>query len=456
MTVEILSRIQFAFTLTFHYIYPPLSIGLSLALIFMEGMYLKTKLKIWEDMTKFWLKIFALTFALGVATGIPLQFSLGTNWARYSRFVGDVFGSALSAEGFFAFLIEGGFLGLLLFGWKKVSSTMHFLSTILVSFGAHFSAFWIVAANSWMQYPTGYELVTQPDGTVVAQVTNWVQMLFNPTAIDHIVHVILSAWLTGAFLIISVSAYYLLKKRHFEFAVRSFKLGILMTFISGVLQLVSADLLARDVAKYNPVKLAAFEGVFETKPYTPAFAFGWVDVEKQKVHGLPIPGLLSFLVYRDFKSAVPGLNEFPREEWPLIQPVFQVYHLMIICWGLMMLASLIGLYMWWKKKWILSPILQWFLILSVILPQLANIAGWYSSCMGRQPWIVHKLLKTSEGFSETVTVAQNLTSLILFVIIYLLFLVLFLFLLDKKIKHGQNLVEDADIYRDLYPKDKSS
>ncbi|MEK7339697.1 MAG: cytochrome ubiquinol oxidase subunit I, partial [Verrucomicrobiota bacterium] len=145
--------------------------------------------KVWEDMTKFWLKIFALTFALGVATGIPLQFSLGTNWARYSRFVGDVFGSVLSAEGFFAFLIEGGFLGLLLFGWKKVSSTVHFLSTILVSFGAHFSAFWIVAANSWMQYPTGYELVTQSDGTVVAQVTNWVQMLFNPTAIDHIIHV---------------------------------------------------------------------------------------------------------------------------------------------------------------------------------------------------------------------------------------------------------------------------
>ena len=237
MTVEILSRVQFAFTLTFHYIYPPLSIGLSLALIFMEGMYLKTKLKIWEDMTKFWLKIFALTFALGVATGIPLQFSLGTNWARYSRFVGDVFGSALSAEGFFAFLIEGGFLGLLLFGWKKVSSPIHFLSTILVSFGAHFSAFWIVAANSWMQYPTGYELVTQADGTVVAQVTNWIQMLFNPTAIDHIVHVLFSAWLTGAFLIISVSAYYLMKKRHYEFAVRSFKLGILMALITGILQI---------------------------------------------------------------------------------------------------------------------------------------------------------------------------------------------------------------------------
>lgn len=449
MTVELLSRIQFAFTLTFHYIYPPLSIGLSLALIFMEGMYLKTKQKQWEKLTKFWLKIFALTFALGVATGIPLQFSLGTNWARYSRFVGDVFGSALSAEGFFAFLIEGGFLGLLLFGWDRVKPFFHFLATILVSFGAHFSAFWIVAANSWMQYPSGYRIVEQADGTKVAEVTNWFQMLFNPTAIDHFVHVLLGAWLTGAFLIISISAYYLLQNKHLDFAKKSMKIGILIAFVSSILQLIAADSLAQDIAKYNPVKMAAFEGHFDTKPNASIYAFGWVDVENQKVYGLPIPGFLSFLIHRDFDAHVPGLNDYPKEEWPWVSVVFQVYHIMVAMWGLMFLASLIGLYMWVRNRWKLPKIIMYFLIASVAFPQIGNITGWYSACMGRQPWVVHKLMKTSEGFSSNIGVGENLATLILFVLVYLLFFVLFLFLIDRKVRF-----EKSDSQDQLYQKIK--
>lgn len=448
--VELLSRIQFAFTLTFHYIYPPLSIGLSLALIFMEGMYLKTKNQMWEKLTKFWLRIFALTFALGVATGIPLQFSLGTNWCRYSRFVGDVFGSVIGAEGFFAFLIEAGFLGILLFGWKRVSSKIHFLSTILVSFGAHFSAIWIVSANSWMQTPAGYKLVTHSDGTEVAQVTNWSEMFFNPSNMSHITHVLLSAWLSGAFLLISVSAYYLLKNKYKDFAKKTMKLGLLIALACTLLQLLSADNLARKVAKHNPEKFASLEGVFKTEPYTPAYLFGWVDEANKKVYGFGIPGMLGLLTYRNAETPVPGLDQFPKEHWPWVSAVFQMYHLMIMMWGLMFLAVLAGVYSWWKKRWAMNKWVLRFLMISVIFPQIANITGWYTACMGRQPWAVYKVLKTSAGYSATVSQGQIVGSLIMFVFVYLLFFVLFLWLLDQKIKHGPVLEEEQLPYRDPF------
>ncbi len=454
MDVEWLNRIQFAFTLTFHYIYPPMSIGLSLGLIFMEGMYLKTKNPLWEKLTKFWLKVFSMTFALGVATGIPLQFSLGTNWSRYSRFVGDVFGSVIGAEGFFAFLIEAGFLGLLLFGWNRVSPRVHFLSTIFVSLGAHFSAIWIVSANSWMQTPAGYRLVTDSDGTLVAQVTDWWAMFLNPSNLSHITHVLLSAWLTGAFLIISVAAYYLLKGKHLDFAKKSMKLGLLLALSSTLLQLASADNLARKVSVYNPEKFAALEGVYHTAPYTPINVFGWVDQKEQKVYGLKIPGMLSLLTYRNLETPVKGLDQFPRDEWPWIQGVFQVYHAMIMMWGLMFLAALLGVYYWWKNKWHMNKWVLRFLVISVVFPQIANITGWYTTCLGRQPWTVYKLLKTSEGYTNTISRGQVFTSLIFFVILYLLFLVLFLYLVDRKIKHGPDLTEEQLPYRDNKKKKK--
>ena len=399
MDVEILSRIQFAFTITFHYIYPPLSIGLSIALILMEAMYLKTRLAIWEKLTKFWLKVFSMTFALGVATGIPMMFSLGTNWARYSRFVSDVSGSIIGAEGVFAFLVEAGFLGVLLFGWKRISPKMHFFATTMVAVGAHFSAIWIVSFNSWMQTPSGYKITKLADGTTVAEVLNWSKVFFSPSNMSHITHVLLGCWMTGAFLVISVAAYYLLKKRHFEFAQKSLKVGLLIAMITTVLQLISADHLARKVAQYNPEKFAAFEGVYKTEPYTPAYAFGWVDTKEKKVYGLPIPGLLSFMTYRNIETPVPGLDQFPDSNKPMVGAVFQVYHLMVGMWALMTAARFIGGYYWWKKNWKIKPLFLKFMVLSVLFPQLANIGGWYSSCMGRQPWLVYKLLKTSEGYS---------------------------------------------------------
>lgn len=450
MDVEILHRVQFGLNLTFHYIYPPISIGLSLALIIFEGFYLKTKKKVWENATLFWIRVFALTFALGVASGIPLVFAFGTNWARYSAFVGDVLGSALAAEGIFAFGMEAGALGILLFGWNKVSKTIHFLSVIAICIGAHFSGLWITCVNSWMQTPAGYTLVQNASGADYCIVQNWWDMVFNPSAISHLLHVMLGAWLTASFLIISICSYYLLKKRHIEFAIKSMKVALSIAAISILCQLISADHLSRLIAKYNPVKFAAFEGLYKTEESAPLYAFGYVDAENETVHGLAIPGALSLLVHRDFKEPVAGLDQAPKELWPWVSVVFQVYHLMVLMWGLMFIATLIGLWMWYKNNWKLHPLLLKYLVVAVLFPQLGNIAGWYSTCLGRQPWTVFQLLKTKDAYSPTVTSAEAMITLIMFVMVYLALFALFCFLLDRKIKHGPTDLPEDSPYRDPY------
>lgn len=450
MDAEILHRVQFGLNLTFHYMYPPISIGLSLALIVFEAFYLKTKEKIWENLTLFWIRVFALTFALGVATGIPLVFAFGTNWARYSAFVGDVLGSALAAEGLFAFTMEAGALGILLFGWNRVSKSVHFLSVIAVSIGAHFSGLWITCVNAWMQTPAGYTLVTDPAGVQYCIVKDWWQMVFNPSALSHLVHVMLGAWLTASFLIISICSYYLLKKRHFQFAIRSMKIGLTLAAVSIVLQLVSADHLSRLIAKYNPVKFAAFEGLYKTEKNAPLYIMGVVDEENETVHGLAIPGALSLLVHRDSQTPVAGLDQAPKELWPWVSVVFQVYHIMVLMWGLMFIATLVGLWIWYKNSWHQHRGLLKYLVIAVIFPQIANTAGWYSTCLGRQPWTVYQMLKTKDAYSPTVTSTEALITLVLFVIVYLALFALFCFLLDRKIKHGPTEQPEPAPYRDPY------
>jgi len=450
MDAEILHRIQFAFTITFHYIYPPLSIGLSLLLIIYEWLYLKTGSQLWESITKFWIRVFALTFALGIATGIPLMFSFGTNWSRYSKYIGDVLGSALAAEGLFAFGVEAGFLGIVLFGWGRVSKKMHFIATCLVALGAHFSGFWIVSVNSWMHTPAGYAIVKDAKGIENAVVTDWFQMIFNPSNIPHQIHVMLGCWLSGALLVVSVSAYYLMKNKWKQFAISSMKVAGVVAAFSALAQLGAADHLGKVIARENPTKMAAFEGVFRTEEYSKIYLFGVVDTEKEKVYGLGIPGVLSFLVHNDFKTPVQGLDQAPKEEWPQIQAVFQMYHIMIAMWGLIFFASMIVIYMWYKKKWQLNRWVMGFLVASVTFPQIGNITGWYSSCMGRQPWTVHKLLKTKDSYTPGITFEEALTSLCFFIVIYLLMFVLFLFLLDKKIKHGPTDMPEDSPYRDPF------
>jgi cytochrome bd ubiquinol oxidase subunit I len=441
MDVEILSRIQFAFTIGFHYIYPPLSIGIAIILVIMEGMYLKTKDKFFENMTKFWVKVFALTFAIGVATGIVMEFEFGTNWATYSRFVGDVFGSALAAEGIFAFFLESGFLAVLVFGWDKVGPKMHFFSTLMVSLGSMFSAVWIVVANSWQQTPTGFHIVG--DGiNARAEIVDFWEMVFNPSSVDRLSHVLSGAWLAGAFLVISVGAYYLLKNRHIRFAKASIKIALVVVMIASLFQLFTGHRSAVGVSKNQPAKLAAMEAVFNDTTNAPLYLFGWVNEDNQKVNfGIAVPGMLSYLIGFDTNTKVIGLNSFKEEDRPPVNIVFQAYHLMVAIGFLLIGISLLGIFFWWRGTLFNQRWMLWIFVFSVFLPQIANQIGWITAEVGRQPWIVYGLLRTSEGLSKAVQAGQVWFSLILFTLIYSGLFILFIYLLNEKIQHGP---EDVD------------
>jgi len=451
MDVLSLSRVQFALNSAFHYLYPPMSIGLGLMLVIMEGLYLKTKEIKYKEMTHFWLKIFALTFALGVATGLVQVFGFGTNWARYSRFVGDVFGSALASEGMFAFFLESGFLGVLLFGWDRVGPKLHYFSTICVCLGAHFSAIWIIVANSWMQTPTGFAIEQTSIGPRAVTTGFW-EMVFNPSMLDRLSHVVLGCWITGAFFVISVGAYYLLRQRHLEIARPMMRLGLWFAMIVLVLQLFSGDSSARLIAKYQPAKLAAFEGIYKTQESTPISVVGWVDPKTETVHSLKIPGGLSLLTYRNFKTPVTGLDQIPKDEWPKVPIVFQTYHLMVMMWALMFLVAALGLWYWKRGKLEKTRWLLWTMIFSVGFPHIAQQCGWISTEMGRQPWIVWKILRTSEGVSTNISAPQVVGAITMFIVIYLLLFALFLFLLDRKIKQGPEEMREEIPYRDVYRK----
>jgi cytochrome d ubiquinol oxidase subunit I len=450
MDLLMLSRIQFAFTATFHYLFPPMTIGLSWMIVIIEGLYLKTGNKIYKEMAQFWVRIFALFFAMGVATGFVLVFAFGNNWSTFSKFVGDVFGTLLAAEGVFAFFLEGGFLGIMLFGWDRVKPWVHYLSTILVSFGATFSAIWIVMANSWMQTPAGYKIIGE-GANKRAVITNLWDVYFNPSFVDRLVHVLLGCWLVGIFIMVSVGAYYMLRKKHIEFSRFTLKLSLVTAVVALTLQLISADSTARGVAKNQPVKLAAMEAVYETKEYTPFTVIGIVDAENEKVYGISIPGLLSFLTFRNFKEAIPGLNEFPKENWPHVPSVFYSYHIMVYAWGAMMLCAIMGLILWYRKRLEKARWFLWYAVGSVLFPYIANTAGWFVAELGRQPWIVYNVMRTVEGASKVVTKEQVLGSLIMFGVVYSVLFVLFIFLLNRKIQHGP--VEEIAIHNEAHFRD---
>lgn len=435
MDVLTLSRIQFGATIAFHYIYPPLSIGLGLMLVLMEAAWLRTKKPVYHQLARFWTRVFALTFAIGVATGIVMEFEFGTNWATYSRFVGDVFGSALAAEGIFAFFLESGFLAVLLFGWDKVGRKMHFFSTCMVALGAHFSAVWIIVANSWMQTPSGYHI--EGEGMHArAVVTDFWQVVFNPSMVERLSHTICGAWSAGAFLVVSVSAWYLLKHKHVEFARASLKIGLTVALGASLLQGFTGHISAQGVAKNQPAKLAAFEGLYETTSNAPLVLIGYVDEKNQKTVGLSMPYALSFLANNDFHKPVTGLNEFKPEDRPPVTASFIFFHGMVaIGFALMGIAALGFLYFkkdkLHERRWLL-----WILVFSVLGPQLANQLGWFAAEVGRQPWLVYGVMRTPEGLSAVVKANVVLTSLIMFTFIYFLLFAVFIYLLNDKIQHG--------------------
>jgi cytochrome bd ubiquinol oxidase subunit I len=435
MDVLTLSRIQFGLTIGFHYIYPPLSIGLGVMLVIMEGLWLKTKNPAYHQMARFWTKVFALTFALGVATGIVMEFEFGTNWATYSRFVGDVFGSALAAEGIFAFFLESGFLAVLLFGWDKVGRKLHFFSTCMVCLGAHFSAVWITVANSWMQTPAGYHIVGQ-GLRARAEITDFWAMVFSPSSMDRLFHVLCGAWQAGAFLVVSVAAWYLLRKKHEDFARRSLRIGLTVGLIASLLQAFSGHLSGQEVAKYQPAKLAAFEGLYETQSNAPLTLIGYVDEQDQKTIGVQVPYLLSFLAHNDFHATVTGLDAFPSQDRPPVEASFMFFHGMVAIGTALILIAALGCFYSWRKVLHQKRWMLWILVFSVLGPEIANQLGWFAAEVGRQPWIVWHELRTPAGLSAVVKANMVLTSLVLFTFIYFLLFAVFIYLLNDKIQHG--------------------
>jgi len=332
MDVEILSRLQFAGTIMFHYLFPPLTIGLGLVMVILEVQWLRTGVKAWNEAARFWTRVFALNFALGVASGIVMEFQFGTNWAAYSRFVGDVFGSALAAEGIFAFFLESGFLAVLVFGWDRVGPRMHFFSTMMVFLGSCFSAIWIVVANSWQQTPDGYHIVeTEVNGQTAyrAEITDFWAMIFNPSSVDRLTHTLIGAFILGGLLVCSICAWYALKGRHEDFVRRCFPIGLVVAAVASVAALLTGHDQAEQVAVTQPAKLAAFEGHFETGPAA-LYLFGWPDARAEEVRfGVAIPGMLSWLLHQDASAEVIGLDAFPEEDRPPVWLPFQAYHLMV-------------------------------------------------------------------------------------------------------------------------------
>ncbi len=432
MDAVLLARLQFAMTVGFHFLFPPLSIGLAWMVAFIEYRYLRTGLEAYRAMSRFWIHILGLLFALGVATGITMEFQFGTNWAAYARFVGDIFGAPLAAEGLFAFFLESTFLGVLLFGRGRVSKGFYWFATLMVAFGATLSALWIIIANSWQQTPAGYHIVGGR-----AELTDFWAAALNPSTLPRYTHTVVGSLMSAAFFMAGVGAWYVLKNRHVEFARRTLSLALTVGLVFSLLGLFTGHHHAVQVARTQPVKLAAFEGLFETRRGASMSLFGIPDREREVTHlEIGVPYLLSLMIDFDPNSQVVGLKAFPKEDWPPLRLTFYSYHLMVGLGMYFILIMLIATYLRLKRQAIGSRPLLKALLYSSPLPLLTMQLGWIAAEVGRQPWIVYGELKTAEAISRVVPAEQVLFSIILFAAIYTLLLLLFLYLLRRIIVTG--------------------
>ncbi|HLV39664.1 cytochrome ubiquinol oxidase subunit I [Xanthomarina sp.] len=429
-------RMQFAFTITFHYLFPQLTMGLSLMIVYFKWKFLRTKIDTYNDAAKFWMKIFALNFAMGVVTGIPMEFQFGTNWAKFSELTGGIIGQTLAMEGMFSFFLESSFLGLFLFGEKLMGQKLHFLTGFLVFLGSWASGYLIIATHSWMQYPVGYEILE--NGRFV--LTNFGALFSNPWLMPAFLHNQMGSVVTSAFVVAGVGAFYLLNDTHSGFGKLFVKTGVIFGLISSILlAFPTGDWMAKNVAERQPVTFAAMEGVFETEEGgAEIILIGQPDVENKKLDNkIAVPNVLSFLTYQRWDAEIKGLNEFDESVYPTNIPgLYYAYHIMVglgtIFIGLLLMAG-IQLYRkkLYKTKWIL-----WSLMFMLPFPYIANTAGWYTAELGRQPWLVYDLLRTADGISPTVSSGNTLFTLLGFIGLYALLGLLFVMLAGKIIKKG--------------------
>jgi cytochrome bd ubiquinol oxidase subunit I len=433
MDTLFLSRLQFALTAGFHFLFPPISIGLAWILVMLEWRGWRRHDADSLRIAKFFAKIFALTFAVGVATGIVMEFEFGTNWSRYSTFVGDIFGAPLAAEGVFAFFLESGFLGLYLFGRHRVSKGTHWFSILMVAFGATLSAFWIIAANSWQQTPAGYIL---QNGR--AELTDFWAAVFNPSTMIRYLHTVVSCFVMGAFFVAGISAHLILKNRQVTAAKKALRVSVFFGLISAIL--VAFPLgheHAKQVAATQPEKFAAIEGLYTSRDGAPLVMFAYpVNRPPALKAPIEIPGLLSWMAFGDVNARIRGINEFPASDIPPLWLTFVSFHNMVLIGGFLILVMLIAAYLVWKEKITENRKVLRLLVLSIPFPMAAIQLGWIAAEVGRQPWIVYHLLRTKDAFSQVVTTGEVVFSFVLFGVIYSALFALYMFLLLKKIKAG--------------------
>jgi cytochrome d ubiquinol oxidase subunit I len=433
MDPVLLARIQFAVTIGFHFIFPPISIGLAWLLVVVEGRAWRSGDPVYVEMGKLFGKLLAFTFAMGVATGILMEFQFGTNWAEYSKFVGDIFGAPLAAEGVFAFFLESTFLGLYLFGRGRVPKAVHWFSILMVAVGSVISAFWILVANSWQQTPAGYAI---RNGR--AELESFWGAVFNPSTFPRFFHTITAAFLVGAFFMAAVAAYRLLRNREDEVGRRALRLSLVWGLVMAILVAFPfGHMHAQQVARTQPAKFAAIEGLYTTQAEAPLVLFGWVKNRPPEIKAkVEIKGLLSWMAFGDAQTPVRGIDEFPADEVPPLWMTFVSFHNMVIL-GLFFIAAMAWgvLQLWrgppWESSWYLK-----LLVYAVPLPVIACEFGWVTAEVGRQPWIVYGLLRTSEANSQTVSAGEILFSMLLFGVIYVLLGALWVYLMIEEAKHG--------------------
>jgi len=429
-------RLQFAFTITFHYIFPQLTMGLSLIIVFYKGLYLKKNVERYNDAAKFFMKIFAINFTMGVVTGIPMEFQFGTNWSKFSELTGGIIGQTLAMEGMFSFFLESSFLALFIFGEKLMGQKLHFLTGFLVFLGSWASGWFILATNAWMQHPVGYEVLD--NGKYVLE--NFSALFGNPWLLPAFLHNQVASVTTSSFVVASIGAFYILRKKNVEFGKLFLKTGVIFGLVSSLLlAFPTGDWNAKNVAKYQPGTFAAMEGIFETENAGAEIVLiGQPNmVEKKLDNKIAVPNVLSFLTYQDWDKQILGMDQFDAETLPTnIPALYYSYHIMVglgtIFIGIMGLALF---FLWKKKLYNIKPLL-WAIMLLVPFPYIANITGWYVAELGRQPYLVYGLLKTQDGISPTVSSGNTLFTLLGFVALYMLLGLLFLVLVGKTIHQG--------------------
>jgi cytochrome d ubiquinol oxidase subunit I len=436
-------RYQFAFTIVFHYLFPQLTMGLALIIVIFKALALRKNDARYADLARFWARAFAINFTMGVVTGIPLEFQFGTNWARFSAAAGGVIGNTLAMEGLFAFFAESTFLGLFLFGEKKLSPRAHLLTAFMVFLGSWVSGYFIVTTNAFMQHPVGHAM--REVGGRMELVDMW-GYLFNPWAIWQYGHVMCGAVLTGTFVVASVAAYWMLMRRHEDHARAALKTGVVIGLVAALLQLFPfGDREGKFVAAYQRPTLAAMEGKFKSSDRADLVLIGQPDVEKHRLENpIVVPWALSFLSYGTFGATVTGLDDLPREEWPdNVDLLYYVYHVMVGIGTLLILVMVISVALLRHERLFKSRFLLWVLMLCFPFPYIANTAGWMTAELGRQPWVVYGILRTAHGSSENVNAGNVVFSVLGFMGLYLVLGVLFLFLVARLVARGPALIAPA-------------